>query len=96
VEGIIPVSREWPLDTRRMMQKDPEARARRETQSERLNVFIRRAVDEGYLRADVDAAWTRAVLDQLVDSIAHQFPSVDPPQAADLVADTFLRGLGAT
>ncbi|MGI5135183.1 TetR/AcrR family transcriptional regulator [Streptomyces sp. CA-106110] len=94
VEGIIPVSREWPLDTRRMMQKDPETRTRRETQSERLNVFIRRAVDEGYLRADVDAAWTRAVLDQLVDSIAHQFPSVDPPQAADLVADTFLRGFG--
>ncbi|MEU0964269.1 TetR family transcriptional regulator [Streptomyces sp. NPDC005917] len=95
LEGIIPVSREWPVDTRRMMQKDPEARARREEQSERLNAFLRRAADEGHLRADIDAAWTRTVLDDLVDSIAHQFPEVDPPQAADLVADTFLRGLGA-
>ncbi|MDT0467781.1 TetR/AcrR family transcriptional regulator [Streptomyces gibsoniae] len=95
LEGIIPVSREWPLDTRRMMQKDPEANARREAQSARLSAFVQRACDEGYLRADIDAAWARAVLDALVDSIAHRFPAVDAPQAADLVADAFLRGVGA-
>ncbi|WP_030453853.1 TetR family transcriptional regulator [Herbidospora cretacea] len=96
LEGIIPVAREWPVDTRRMMQKDPEASTRREAQSARLSTFIQRACDEGYLRADIDAAWARAVLDALVDSIAHRFPAVDPPQAADLVADAFLRGLGVT
>jgi AcrR family transcriptional regulator len=33
VEAIIPVSREWPLNTRRMMRQDPAADARREEQS---------------------------------------------------------------
>jgi AcrR family transcriptional regulator len=94
LEGIVPVSREWPIDTRRMMETDPEASARREAQSARLSAFIHRACDTGYLRPDVDAAWARAVLDALVDSIAHRFPDMDPPQAADQVADTFLRGLG--
>jgi len=95
LEGIIPVSREWPLNTRRMMQRDPEANARRETQSARLTAFVQRASDTGYLRPDVDAAWARTVLDALVDSVAHQFPAMDPPQAADLVADTCARGLGS-
>ena len=95
LEGIVPVSREWPLDTRRMMETDPEASARREQQSARLSAFIQRACDVGYLRPDTDAAWARVVLDALVDSIAHRFPEVDAPRAADLVADTFLRGLGS-
>ena len=94
LEGIVPVSREWPLDTRRMMEMDPEARTRRETQSARLTAFIQRACDTGHLRPDTDAGWARVVLDSLVDGIAHRFPEVDPPQAADLVADTFLHGLG--
>ena len=95
LEGIIPVSREWPVDTRRMMQKDPEAGARREAQSARLSAFIQRACDEGHLRAGIDATWARVVLDALVDGSAHRLPAVEPPQAADLVADAFLRGLGA-
>jgi AcrR family transcriptional regulator len=96
LEGIIPVSRQWPVDTRRMMQKDPEASIRRQEQSARLDAFVRRTIDEGYLRAGTDAVWARAVLDGLVDTAAHKFPAMDPPQAADLVASTFLSGLGAT
>lgn len=95
LEGIIPVSRVWPVDTRRMMQKDPAASARRMEQSARVDVFIQRAVDEGHLRADVDVAWARAVLDELVDTVAHQFPEMAAPRAADLVARTFLEGVGA-
>ncbi|MGX1541435.1 TetR/AcrR family transcriptional regulator [Streptomyces adustus] len=95
LEGIIPVSRQWPLDTRRMMQSDPAARDRRQVQSARLDAFIRRALDEGYLRADIDAAWARTILDQLVDTAAHRFPELEPPQAADLVVATYLNGLGA-
>ena len=95
LEGIIPVSREWPVDMRLMMRKDPAARARLETLSARLDAFIRRARDEGYLRAGVDAAWARTILDELVDTAAHRFPDLEPPQAADLVAATFLNGLGA-
>ncbi|MEU1252662.1 TetR/AcrR family transcriptional regulator [Streptomyces chartreusis] len=95
VEAIVPVSREWPVDTRRMMQQDPQARVRREEQSARLDAFIRRAIDEGCIRGDADPAWARAVLDQLVDTVAHKFPDMKPPQAADLVVGTLLGGLGA-
>lgn len=94
VEGIIPVSREWPVDTRRMMKADPGAQVRREEQSKRLDDFLQRATDEGHLRTDVPQAWARGVLDDLVDSAAHRFPDVGPPRAADLVVDLFLNGLG--
>ncbi|MFJ4467601.1 TetR/AcrR family transcriptional regulator [Streptomyces sp. NPDC089424] len=96
VEGIIPVSREWPVDTGRMMQQDPSASERRQEQSQRLTRFIERAIDEGFLRSDVSAAWARAVLDQLVQSAAHQFPDMAAPEAADMVVDTLVRGLGTS
>jgi AcrR family transcriptional regulator len=95
LEGIIPVSREWPLDTRRLMQKDPHARARRQEQGARLDAFLQRAIDEGHLRDDTDPAWARAVLDRLVDNAAHHFPDLSPPRAADLIARTLLQGLGS-
>jgi AcrR family transcriptional regulator len=94
VEAIIPVSREWPLNTHHMMRQDPAANARRTQQSARLDAFIERAAEENFLRADVSPAWARAVLDQLVESAAHRFPEIEPPQAADMVVDTFLRGVG--
>jgi hypothetical protein len=78
VEGIVPVSREWPVDVRRMMREDPAAGVRREEQSSRLDRFVQRAADEGLLRADVPVAWARAMLDHLVDTAAHQFPLLTP------------------
>ncbi|MFE4371318.1 TetR/AcrR family transcriptional regulator [Streptomyces sp. NPDC056835] len=96
VEGIVPVSREWPVDTRRMMRADPAAQPRRTEQSKRLDDFLRRAADEGYLRPEVPLDWARIVFDELVDSVAHRLPEIEPPQAADLVVDTFLRGLGGS
>lgn len=59
-----------------------------------LDDFLQRAADEGFLRTDIPEAWVRSVLDDLVDSAAHRFPDVEPPQAADLVVDMFLNGLG--
>ncbi|GAA1873882.1 TetR/AcrR family transcriptional regulator [Asanoa iriomotensis] len=94
VEGIVPVSREWPVTTRQMMRADPAADRRAAGQSRRLDAFVQRAADEGLLRADVPAAWSRAVLDQLVRTMAYDFPDVTPPQAADLVVDTLLNGVG--
>jgi AcrR family transcriptional regulator len=94
VEGIIPVSREWPVDTRRMMRTDPAANARREEQSQRLDRFVQRASDAGLLRADLPAGWARSVLDSLVDSAAHDFDGIEAPRAADLVVDTLLNGIG--
>ncbi|WP_351225876.1 hypothetical protein [Streptomyces sp. NPDC002133] len=77
-----------------MMQEDPAAGGRREEQSRRLDAFLQRAAEEGHLRPDVSLAWVRAILDQLGDSAAHRSPEVEPPQAADLVVDTFLNGVG--
>jgi AcrR family transcriptional regulator len=94
VEGIIPVSREWPLDTRRMMRADPAASTRREEQSRRLDTFVQRAIDEGVLRADLPPGWARSLLDALVDSAAHDFAGIEAPRAADLVVDTLLNGIG--
>lgn len=92
VEGIIPVSREWPLDTRRMMRTDPAANARREEQSQRLDRFVQRATDEGILRADLPPGWARSMLDSLVDNAAHDFADIEAPRAADLIVDTLLNG----
>ncbi|GAA3124619.1 MULTISPECIES: TetR/AcrR family transcriptional regulator [Nonomuraea] len=94
VEGIVPVSREWPVDMRRMMRADPTADVRRSEQSARLDRFVRRAADEGLIRGDVPVAWARAMLDDLVDTAAHRFPDLDPPRAADLVVRSWLGGVG--
>jgi len=95
VEGIIPVSRQWPVDTRRLLIAHPTASVRREELSHRLDVFMDRAHDEGLLRTGTPPGWARAVLDDLVDGAAHRFTDLEPPQAADLVVATLLSGLGA-
>ncbi|HEX5403858.1 MAG TPA: helix-turn-helix domain-containing protein [Pseudonocardiaceae bacterium] len=94
VEGIIPVSRQWPVHVRRMMRSDPAAFLRREQESARLDAFVRRAADDGLLRDDLPAGWARSMLDQLVDLVAHEFTELAPGPAADLVVNSLLRGLG--
>jgi AcrR family transcriptional regulator len=94
VEGIVPVSRQWPVDLRKMMSEDPVAFARRTRLSERLDVFVARATRDGLLRAGLPEGWARGQLDQLVDFAAHVFPGIEPGQAADLVVDVLLNGIG--
>jgi hypothetical protein len=79
-----------------MMRSDPAAHERREQESSRLDAFVRRAADEGLLRTDLPAGWARAMLDQLVDLVAHQFTDLAPGPAADLVVDSLLRGVSPT
>jgi AcrR family transcriptional regulator len=76
VEGIVPVSRDWPADTRRIMEAGLEANLRREGQSRRLDDFIARAASEGFLRPGAPLRWACVTLDQLVDGVAHQFPQM--------------------
>ncbi|MGW6770562.1 TetR/AcrR family transcriptional regulator [Streptomyces sp. NPDC055037] len=94
VELIIPVSRRWPLDIRRMMKEEPEAERRAEGQRERLAVFLRRAADEGLIRQDLPPGWAMALLGTLVDNMAHVFVDIEPGPAADLVVTSFLHGVG--
>jgi AcrR family transcriptional regulator len=93
VESIIPVSRQWPLDIRRLMKQDPEARDRADAQSARLADFFRRAADEGLVRPDLPDGWAMAMLGRLVDNAAHGFPDLEPGRAADLVVASFLEGV---
>lgn len=94
VEAVIPVSRRWPLDIRRMMNQDPAARERADTQRRRLSDFFRRATDEGLLRPDLPDGWAMALLGGLVDNAAHDFLDLAPGPAADLVVTSLLDGVG--
>ncbi|MBS2545875.1 TetR family transcriptional regulator [Catenulispora sp. NL8] len=94
VEAIIPVSRRWPLDIRRMMKDDPEAERRAEEQRARLAAFLRRAADEGLIRQGLPPGWAMALLGGMVDDMAHVFTDIEPGPAADLVVDSLLRGVG--
>jgi len=94
VESIIPVSRRWPLDIRRMMKEDPEAEERAAAQRARLEAFLRRAADEGLLRRDLPPGWAMALLGSMVDTMAHVFVDIEPGPAADLVVTSLLHGIG--
>jgi hypothetical protein len=93
VEGIIGVSRRWPVDLQRM-REDPVAAARADELLERLELFIARALREGVLRADLPDGWAVDTLRALCDIAAHLQPDIAPGPAADIVVDTLLRGLG--
>jgi AcrR family transcriptional regulator len=93
VEGIVPVSRIWPVDIMRM-QADADIQARLSANTERLDEFVQRATGEGMLRGDVPSRWCSEVLGLLVEIAAHHHAELAPPQAADLVVATFLRGFG--
>lgn len=94
VEGILPVTRQWPVDFGRLESGDEATEERRQRLRARLNAFADRLVTEGLLRADLPAGWPRAMLDELVHLAAHRYPDLEPPQAADLVVDSLLNGIG--
>ena len=86
VENIIAVNRTWPVDLTRMLADD-SVRARRDASVREVDVFLERAANEGLLRSD---------LPQLMHLASRQMPELSPAQAADVVVDTLLRGLGTS
>jgi AcrR family transcriptional regulator len=94
IEGILPVSRQWPVDFGRLESGDEATEQRRQRTRDRMEAFFKRAVAEGLLRDDLPPGWARTVLNELVQAVAHQFPELEPPQGADLVVDALLNGLG--
>lgn len=94
VEGIIGVNRKWPVELTRL-RADEAIRERRDALIREVDAFLKRAMDEGLLRADLPAAWSGSLLPQLTQLASKQLPDLTAAQAADLVVDTFLRGLGA-
>ncbi|GLP70915.1 TetR family transcriptional regulator [Streptomyces sp. TUS-ST3] len=93
VENIIAVNRTWPVDLTRMLADD-SVHARRDAGIAEVDMFLRRATDEGLLRPDLPSGWTSALLPQLMHLVSRQLPELSPGQAADVVVDTLLNGLG--
>ncbi|MGI5458874.1 TetR/AcrR family transcriptional regulator [Streptomyces sp. CA-249302] len=93
VENIIVVNRTWPVDLARMLADD-SVRARRDTSVREVDVFLQRATDEGLLRSGLPAGWASGLLPQLMHLVTRQLPELSPGQAADVVVDTLLNGLG--
>ena len=91
VEGIVEVSRRWPVDLERF-NADPAAAERTARLLGRLDAFIERAIREGLL--DADPLWAREVLRAITHVAAHGTPDMPPGRAADLVTKTLLAGLG--
>ncbi|MEX1654388.1 TetR/AcrR family transcriptional regulator [Streptomyces pseudovenezuelae] len=95
VENIINVNRTWPVDLTRMLTED-SVHARRDAAIEEVDAFLRRATDEGLLRPDLPQGWAGALLPQLMHLVSRQLPELSAGQAADVVVDTLLNGLGTT
>lgn len=93
VENVIAVNRTWPVDLARMLA-DESAHARRDASIHEVDTFLQRATDEGLLRPDLPQGWASALLPQLMHLVSREMPHLRPGQAADVVVDTLLRGLG--
>jgi AcrR family transcriptional regulator len=91
-EGIIAVNRQWPVELTRM-RAEPAIQERRGRSIAALNAFLRRATDEGYLRADLPAGWVYRLLVDLLHLASRE--DMSAPQAADLLVRTLLSGVGA-
>ncbi|WP_182873767.1 TetR/AcrR family transcriptional regulator [Microbispora sp. H10670] len=93
VEGIIAANRKWPVETSRML-RDVTIRERRRRLIDEVDAFLRRAADEGLLRSDLPPGWVAAVLPPLLEQAAEELSELSAAQAADVVVDTLLRGVG--
>ncbi|WP_405616263.1 TetR/AcrR family transcriptional regulator [Streptomyces sp. NBC_01511] len=93
-EGIITVSRRWPVDVRQV--QDPAAAARLGRLIEQLDAFMARAVREGFVRPGLPDRWARSLLVHLSNIASHEMPELTPAQGADMVAQSLFTGLGPT
>ncbi|WP_369149181.1 TetR/AcrR family transcriptional regulator [Streptomyces sp. R44] len=93
VENIITVNRTWPVDLARMLADDT-VHARRDAAVREVDAFLERATDEGLLRPGLPEGWAGALLPALMNLVARQSDELSPGQAADIVVDTFLKGIG--
>ncbi|MFE4454763.1 TetR/AcrR family transcriptional regulator [Streptomyces sp. NPDC056796] len=95
VENIISVNRTWPVDLNRMLTDDA-VRARRDASAHEVDTFLERATDEGFLRPGLPQGWPGALLPQLMHLVSRQLPELSAAQAADVVVDTLLNGIGTS
>ena len=94
VENIIAVNRMWPVDLTRMLATEA-VRERRNAYVAEVDAFLERAAEEGLLRSDLPAGWVSELLPDLMNLVVRQQPELSHGQAADLVVETLLGGVGA-
>lgn len=94
VEGIVGVNRKWPVELGKM-RLEPEIWARRLRSVDEVELFLRRAADDGLLRPGLPDGWPGHVLGQLLHLASRELPDRSDAQAADVIVDTFLSGFGA-
>jgi AcrR family transcriptional regulator len=93
VEGAVTVARRFPVG-HEQMGCSVTAYAQHLAQREKIETFLRRAVDEGLIRADLPEGMAWSLLYGLIDLVAHRFPDLDCGRAADLVVEVLLHGIG--
>lgn len=93
-EGIITVSRRWPVDLQQV--EDEAAAARLHWLIEQLDAFMARAVREGFIRPGLPDRWARSLLVHLTNIASHEMSELSPAQGADMVAQSLFTGLGPT
>lgn len=91
-EGLVKVIRRYPIA---QPQPDSENYGLRKAHDERLAAFLRRATDEGTLRADLPDGLALEVFQRTLGLLALQFGELEPGPVADLAVDILLNGLGA-
>ncbi|ROQ73697.1 TetR family transcriptional regulator [Streptomyces sp. CEV 2-1] len=91
-EGIITVSRRWPVDVRQM--RDEAAAARLCRLIGQLDAFMDRAVRESVIRPGLPLRWARSQLIHLTNIASHEMPELTTAQGADMVVHSLITGLG--
>ncbi|WP_041543948.1 TetR/AcrR family transcriptional regulator [Catenulispora acidiphila] len=94
VENIVAVNRIWPVDLNRMLATDA-VRERRNAYVAEVDAFLERATEEGLLRSGLPAGWVGVLLPEVTNLVVRQQPELSHGQAADLVVETLLQGIGA-
>ena len=93
VEGAVEVARRFPVRNDRM-NGSSDASARHVGQRERIETFLRRAVDDGLVRGNLPDGMVCSLLYDLIGLVAHRFPDLDCGRAADLAVEVLLGGVG--
>jgi AcrR family transcriptional regulator len=94
VEGAVAVSRSYPVP-QEQMSCSSSAYEKHVEQRGRVEAFLRRAADEGLIRADLPDGMAFALLHGIVALVAHQFPDLECGRAADLAVEILLDGIGS-
>ena len=93
VEGAVEVVRRYPVEDGQM-GCSPDASARVQAQHEKIEGFLRRAVDAGLVRADLPEGLAGHLMYRVIMLVARQFSDLECGRAADLAVDVLLGGVG--